>query len=188
MVECLKKVWLNEEYSTQLGKVSELIPLILPLILHHPPIQDPQYWSECPMLLKSLLAHCKHHPDDVLTLFQLLRVYLHRHINSFHFLTTFLENDVARGYTIDQKRKVFFCFVEVFSSNDFSQELKSKILQYILIPMFSATFEEGKGDMLLGGPPDPEHDSDENIISVFINKVVNPDKPFGSTVSWHTTE
>ena len=36
--------------------------------------------------------------------------------------------------------------------------------------------------LLLGGPPDPERDSDENIISVFINKVVNPDKPFGSTV------
>ena len=50
--------------------------------------------------------------------------------------------------------------------------------------MFSATFEEGKGDDLLGGAPDPEHDNDENIISVFINKVINPDKPFGSSVSW----
>ena len=49
--------------------------------------------------------------------------------------------------------------------------------------MFTATFEEGKGDELLGGAPDPEHDNDENIISVFINKVINPDKPFGSSVS-----
>ena len=135
------------------------------------------------MLLKSLLSHCKHCPDDVLTLFQLLRVYNHRHINSFHFLTSFLENDVAKGYTIAQKRKVFFSFVEIFSLPEHPQELKAKVLQYILIPMFAATFEEGKGDQLLGGPPDPEHDSDENIISVFINKIVNPDKPFGSTVS-----
>ncbi len=135
------------------------------------------------MLLKSLLAHCKHHLDDVHTLFQLLRVYLNRHINSFHFLTTFLENDVAKGYSIEQKRKVFFVFVEMFSSLEHSQELKAKILQYVLIPMFSASFTEGNGDLLLGGPPDPEHDSDENIISVFINKMVNPDKPFGSTVS-----
>ena len=134
------------------------------------------------MLLKSLLSHCKHTPDDVHTLFQLLRVYFHRHINSFHFLTSYLETDVAKGYTIPQKRKVFFTFVEVFSNADYPQELKAKILQYILIPMFAATFEEGKGDLLLGGPPDPEHDSDENIISVFINKIVNPDKAFGSTV------
>ena len=59
----------------------------------------------------------------------------------------------------------------------------SQILQYILIPMFSYTFEEGQGDALLGGSPDPEHDNEENIISVFINKVINPDKPFGSSVS-----
>ena len=59
-----------------------------------------------------------------------------------------------------------------------------QILQYILIPMFSATFEEGsKTDDLLGGPPDPEHDSEGNIISVFINKVINPEKPFASSVS-----
>ena len=49
--------------------------------------------------------------------------------------------------------------------------------------MFTATFEEGKGDELLGGAPDPEHDNEDNIISVFINKVINPDKPFGSSVS-----
>ncbi len=135
------------------------------------------------MLLQCLLSHCKHKPDDVLTLFQLLRVYLYRQINSFHFLTTYLETDVARTYTIEQKRNVFFQFVEVFSqTTDYPQELKAKILQYILIPMFTATFEEEKGDLLLGGPPDPEHDSNENIISVFINKVIDPEKPFGSTV------
>ena len=50
--------------------------------------------------------------------------------------------------------------------------------------MFTATFEEEKGDLLLGGPPDPEHDSSENIISVFINKVIEPEKPFGLTVSY----
>ena len=49
--------------------------------------------------------------------------------------------------------------------------------------MFTATFEEGKGDELLGGAPDPEHDNEDNIISVFINKVINPDNPFGSSVS-----
>ena len=36
---------------------------------------------------------------------------------------------------------------------------------------------------LLGGPPNPDLDSDDNVISVFINKVINPDKPFESSVS-----
>jgi len=36
---------------------------------------------------------------------------------------------------------------------------------------------------LLGGSPYPDLDSDENVISVFINKVINPDKPFESSVS-----
>ncbi|KAL5517158.1 hypothetical protein EMCRGX_G002648, partial [Ephydatia muelleri] len=33
---------------------------------------------------------------------------------------------------------------------------------------------------LLGGPPDPESDTDGTVISVFINKIINPDKSFGS--------
>eukprot|EP00731_Ephydatia_muelleri_P035968 Em0185g8a len=33
---------------------------------------------------------------------------------------------------------------------------------------------------LLGGPPDPESDTDDIVISVFINKIINPDKSFGS--------
>ncbi|KAL5474372.1 hypothetical protein EMCRGX_G026312 [Ephydatia muelleri] len=34
---------------------------------------------------------------------------------------------------------------------------------------------------LLGGPPDPESDTDDIVISVFINKIINPDKSFGSS-------
>eukprot|EP00731_Ephydatia_muelleri_P016249 Em0009g673a len=30
------------------------------------------------------------------------------------------------------------------------------------------------------GPPDPESDTDDSVISVFINKIINPDKSFGS--------
>ncbi|KAL5502682.1 hypothetical protein EMCRGX_G009492 [Ephydatia muelleri] len=34
-----------------------------------------------------------------------------------------------------------------------------------------------------GGPPDPESDTNDIVISVFINKIINPDKSFGSLVS-----
>ncbi|KAL5481630.1 hypothetical protein EMCRGX_G021829 [Ephydatia muelleri] len=38
-------------------------------------------------------------------------------------------------------------------------------------------------DSLPGGPPDPESDIDDSVISIFINKihVINPDKSFGSS-------
>ena len=79
------------------------------------------------MLVQCLLAHCKYHHDDVVTLFQLLRVYITRHIKSFHFLTSYLENDVAKLYSIPEKRAVFFKFVELFTDADFPQELKGKV-------------------------------------------------------------
>lgn len=49
--------------------------------------------------------------------------------------------------------------------------------------MFQVSFERGEGDPLIGGPPSPEQDSNENVISVFVCKVVDPENPFGTSVS-----
>ena len=76
----------------------------------------------------SILFSLRHHKEDIETLFQLLKVFLYRHITSFPFLKSYLENDVARDYTIEQKRAVFFKFVEVFSLVDYPQELKAKVI------------------------------------------------------------
>ncbi|KAL5491139.1 hypothetical protein EMCRGX_G016370 [Ephydatia muelleri] len=40
---------------------------------------------------------------------------------------------------------------------------------------------EHEEDSPPGGPPDPESDTDDIVISVFINKIINPDKSFGSS-------
>ncbi|KAL5497639.1 hypothetical protein EMCRGX_G014148 [Ephydatia muelleri] len=165
IVECLKKIWMSETYHAQCAKDTN--PL--------------SFWQESTMLVRCLLSHCKYHPEDIDTLFQLLRVYMTRHLSSYQFLTEFLDTEVAKGYSIESRRTLFFKFVEVFQNPEYPHELKAKILQYIIIPTFSSCFEEGKVDALLGGPPDPERDSDDNIISVFINKIINPDKPFGSS-------
>ena len=87
-----------------------------------------QYRQECPMLVKCLLVHCKSHRDDVHTLFQLLRVYTTRHISSFHFLTSYLENEVAKEYSISEKRAIFFHFVEAFNNTSYLQDLKAKVI------------------------------------------------------------
>lgn len=49
--------------------------------------------------------------------------------------------------------------------------------------MFQVSFERGEGDDIIGGPPNPDQDSPDNVISVFISKVIDPENPFGSMVS-----
>ena len=43
------------------------------------------------------------------------------------------------------------------------------------------SFERGEGEALIGGTPAPDKDSDDNVISVFINRVIDPDNPFGAS-------
>lgn len=59
----------------------------------------------------------------------------------------------------------------------------SQALQYVLIPMFQVSFERDEGDGLIGGPPSPEQDSNDSVISVFVCKVIDPENPFGTSVS-----
>jgi len=87
------------------------------------------------------------------------------------FLRDFLENTVAQSYTVEWKRAAFFRFVELFASASVAPELKSKVLQLVLIPCFAVSFERGEGEKLVGTPPAPEQDNPENIVSVFISKV-----------------
>ncbi len=109
---------------------------------------------------------------------------------------------LPQGYTIAQKRVVFFKFVEVFQTLDYPQELKAKVCRHCWVwdschpsPPLPSPDPAARSDshvllLLQGGSrrraswwaPGPEHDNDENIISVFINQVINPDKPFGSSV------
>jgi transformation/transcription domain-associated protein len=92
-------------------------------------------------------------------------------VKLFQFLRDFLENVVAQSYTVEWKRSAFFRFVEHFPSPNMSQELKSKILQMILIPCFAQSFERGEGEKLVGSPASPDQDNPDNVVSVFISKV-----------------
>lgn len=54
-------------------------------------------------------------------------------------------------------------------------------MQYVLIPCFQNSFDNGEGEKLIGGPPAPDQDNPDNVISVFINKIIDPDNPFGTS-------
>ena len=51
----------------------------------------------------------------------------------------------------------------------------------MIIPCCQHAFENGDGEKLIGGPPAPDQDNQENVISVFINRIIDPDKPFGTS-------
>ncbi|KAI4454767.1 ataxia telangiectasia mutated atm -related [Holotrichia oblita] len=164
LVEALKQIWCNDEYQERHKKVDTL---------------EYTHWREPKLLVKILLHYFCHQTNDIDLLFQLLRATCDRFIPDFQFLRDFLENTVAQNYTVEWKRSAFFRFVEHFPSSSISQqELKAKVLQLILIPSFSVSFERGETNKLIGSLPAPYHDNPDNIVSVFINKLIDPDNPF----------
>ncbi|XP_054724829.1 transformation/transcription domain-associated protein-like [Uloborus diversus] len=162
LVACLRKIWISKEFQERHLKADSV---------------DYSQWKEPKLLAKCLLNFVKHHPNEIELLFQLLRAFTGRFIHDFEFLRDFLENTVANNYTVDWKRMAFFKFVELFCDANFPQDLKAKILQYILIPSFAIAFEKGEGERLIGGPPAPEQDLNENVMSVFINKIIDSESP-----------
>ncbi|XP_026322829.1 transcription-associated protein 1 isoform X2 [Hyposmocoma kahamanoa] len=161
LVELLKRIWCSDQYHDIHKKVENV---------------DCTHWKEPKLIVKVLLHYFCHHPSNIDLLFQLLRALCDRFIPDFQFLRDFLENTVAQNYTVEWKRSAFFRFVEHFSSDSMSQDLKAKVLQMILIPCFAVSFE--KGQKIVGGPPAPYQDNPDNVVSVFINNVIDPENPF----------
>lgn len=192
LVACLRTLWISNEYQERYKKCTE------------PVTADVIHWQEPKLMVKCMLNFIKNHPNEIELLFQQLRAFSSIFIPHFQFLKDFLDQTVASDYTVDWKRMAFFKFVEVFHDKSFSQvcqydlgfffrchqlnydmlspqELKGLILQYVLIPSFSMAFERGDGEKLIGGPPAPDHDVPDNIISVFITRVIDPENPFGTS-------
>ncbi|XP_041986434.1 transcription-associated protein 1 isoform X2 [Aricia agestis] len=161
LVELLQRIWCSDRYHEIHKKVENV---------------DCTHWKEPKLIVKILLQYFCHHPNNIDLLFQLLRALCDRFIPDFQFLRDFLENTVAQNYTVEWKRQAFFRFVEHFQSDAMSQDLKAKVLQMILIPCFAVSFE--KGQKIVGGPPAPYQDNPDNVVSVFINNVIDPENPF----------
>ncbi|KAL3270789.1 hypothetical protein HHI36_021313 [Cryptolaemus montrouzieri] len=165
LVDTLKQIWCDDSYQERHKNVSDT---------------DYDHWREPKLLVKILLHYFCHHPNEIDLLFQLLRATCDRFIPEFQFLRDFLENTVAQNYTVEWKRSAFFRFVELFPLKTMSQELKSKVLQLILIPCFAVSFDRGETNKLIGSPPMPYQDNPDNVVSVFINKLIDPDNPYPS--------
>ncbi|XP_030019245.1 transformation/transcription domain-associated protein isoform X3 [Sphaeramia orbicularis] len=158
LVSQLRRVWVSEAFQER----------------HRKDNMAATNWKEPKLLAYCLLSYCKRNYSEIELLFQLLRAFTGRFLCNMTFLKEYMEEDIPRNYSIAQKRALFFRFVE-FNDPHFNDELKAKVLQHILNPAFLYSFEKGEGEQLLG-PPNPEGDNPESITSVFITKVLDPEK------------
>ncbi|XP_052826902.1 transformation/transcription domain-associated protein [Octopus bimaculoides] len=162
----LRMIWTSDSFQEKHKKIDNL---------------DYIHWQEPALLVRCLLTYFKHHTKEIDLLFQILRCFINRYIPQFQFVKDFLDDVVAATYPVEWKRDAFFKFVDVFHLKNCPQELKAKILQYIIIPCFQHAFEHGEDEALIGGPPSPDQDNSDNVISVFINRVIDPENPFGTS-------
>ncbi|ALC42664.1 Nipped-A [Drosophila busckii] len=161
IVDALKNMWRNNLYSTCVENVAC------------------DLWH---LVGKILLLYFSNNTNDIDLLFQLLRALCFHFIPDVYFLRDFLQNTVAQSYTVNWKRNAFFHFVENFNNNMFTEELKAKIITAVLIPCFTVSFDKGEGTKLIGAPPTPYQEDEKNIVSVFINKVFDPEKQYDDAV------
>lgn len=163
LVEALKAIWLSDEFMAKHTKFETL---------------DYGTWKQPKLIVKCLLSYFQQRPnDEILLLFNLLRVFMYRFVCDFDFFRKYLEQTVCH-FNVEWKRNAFFKFKEIFLDQNYSQELKAKVLQYIIIPMFATSFEKGETEQLIGGPPEPDEDSPNNLISIFINDIIILKSPF----------
>nr|XP_055031298.1 transformation/transcription domain-associated protein isoform X1 [Misgurnus anguillicaudatus] len=158
LVSQLRRVWVSEAFQER----------------HRKDNMAATNWKEPKLLAFCLLSYCKRNYSEIELLFQLLRAFTGRFLCNMTFLKEYMEEEIPKNYSITHKRALFFRFVE-FNDPHFNDELKAKVLQHILNPAFLSSFEKGEGEQLLG-PPNPEGDNPESITSVFITKVLDPEK------------
>ncbi|XP_062859239.1 transformation/transcription domain-associated protein [Trichomycterus rosablanca] len=158
LVSQLRRVWVSEAFQER----------------HRKDNMAATNWKEPKLLAYCLLSYCKRNYSEVELLFQLLRAFTGRFLCNMTFLKEYMEEEIPKNYSIANKRALFFRFVD-FNDPQFNDELKAKVLQHILHPAFLHSFEKGEGEQLLG-PPNPEGDNPESITSVFITKVLDPEK------------
>ncbi|XP_052224459.1 transformation/transcription domain-associated protein-like isoform X9 [Dreissena polymorpha] len=166
LMSCLRKLWVSEEFQAD-KSVQE--------------ISDYTQWKVLSLVAKCLLNYFRHNTGEIELLFDLLRCFTTRHVSQYQFVKDFLDNTVAVSYTVEWKRKAFFKYVEIFHDPAWPQTLKAKIIQYVLLPCYHHSLEGPDAERLIGGPAQPDLDNPENIVSVFINKVIDPENPFGNS-------
>lgn len=82
-----------------------------------------------------------------------------------------MEETVAKTFSPEWKRLAFYRFVEIFKDNTMSNNFKSKILQYIILPCVSASYEKNEQQLLIYGTPSTSK-LNGNLVTLYIYQVL----------------
>jgi len=104
---------------------------------------SPRLQQESQLLLVLLVAYFRSEHDEsrVDLLFEMLSIFQQHTCVDLSFLREFYHHEVAKIMPADQRRKVFSKFLIVLQDKKISQELKTRTLQFLIIPMLFATLQ-----------------------------------------------
>lgn len=199
-MEVLLRIWCDERFHDKHRNIDQLDHLYWKEPLYM--VKILLKFHKCQLNRSLNEPHYYPISSNIELLFKLLIAFQYKSLHQYEFLRLYYKDVVAKEYSCEWKRAAFFTFVKIFSggqidstptdpnnpqqlaatTNDpskyiYSPKLKANILQYVLIPCFQHAFEQNQQQQLIGGPPQPDVDSPDNIISVFINRVIDPEPP-----------
>ncbi|TPX61909.1 hypothetical protein PhCBS80983_g00781 [Powellomyces hirtus] len=107
----------------------------------HDPVFSPGRVTQ--LVVQIFIAYLKTAPDDIDTLFELMRVFEQEDVVDFSPPRQFLYQHVVMSDSIPYKRRVIQQYLEVFDEESRSQRSKANILRFLVTPLMRATFESG---------------------------------------------
>ncbi|KAJ3171894.1 hypothetical protein HDU87_008212 [Geranomyces variabilis] len=113
--------------------------------------QDPVY---SPGRITQLVAdifigYLRTAPDDIDTLFQLVRIFEQEDVIDFAPTRQFLYEEIVMSPRVPQKRLVIIKYLEMFDDEARPQRSKAHVLRYLVTPLMRATFESGNSEGLI---------------------------------------
>ena len=132
-------------------------------------------WKEVQYLVTCLLSAFKHDPNypDAGFLFSIIRALTSNYLCDNLGLKCFLSEDLTH-LSIQAKRKLFFSFTDIFVDASKDTECKAKTITMVFIPAFRSTMVVDEFvDELIGEKANPESESPNNLLNVFLSKYVN---------------
>lgn len=162
LITVIKQVWYKNEY-----------------LHYHKDIENVKsnHLVEPEILLKVFIHYLQNNPEEFDFLFNILKIFRMNFVSNVTILSDFLDKVMAQTYDIQWKRKAFSKFIGNFQGKRVSDELKADILHHIVYKCFEASFKKNEVFDLIGTAPSPNTDDPRNLISIFINKVIDNDNP-----------
>eukprot|EP00026_Physarum_polycephalum_P000015 Phypoly_transcript_00015.p1 GENE.Phypoly_transcript_00015~~Phypoly_transcript_00015.p1 ORF type:complete len:3639 (+),score=586.09 Phypoly_transcript_00015:159-11075(+) len=110
------------------------------------------YLRESKIIIKCFLNYCRAHKDEIDVLFQMLSIFIVRTTMDFSFLRDFYTQEIAEGYTPEQKKAILSRFLQFFRDKEVSQDHKVQAFQILITPLLTSVFQKKEESQILDPP------------------------------------